>query len=275
MRKLYIMLLGSMMCLSNQQCNEIDYSDEKFESYSDQQLALTYYAKKAYESKGEERKTYLIKYFKAYPNSFENNFKVKFAGTIPDDLKDWQITRCYGNTLYGVKTGWIINFSRNPFYGTFYPEEKVVQSREEVPLYPVSDRFKEVAVEESGYYAYTEEIAAMIEEEMPSVIPVDILYKKRINCIIGGFQDEYGFEYMIGKIEFKNIYRKILEEYTDDQIASHYYYCCDVPHPDKEEEYVKTYNEIYAYSSRLAEQFKRAYTCILEEAKQGERCTGH
>lgn len=275
MRKLYTMLLVSMLCLSNQQCNEIDYSNEKFESYSDQQLALEYYAKQAYISKGKKRKAYLIKYFKAYPNSFEDNFKVKFAGTIPDYLKNWEITRCYGNTLYGVKTGYIINFSRNPFYGDFYPEKKVVQSREEIPLYPVSDRFKEVAEEQYGYYAYTEEIAAMIEEEMPSVIPLDLLYRKQINCVVGGFQDEYGFEYMLGKIEFRDIYRKILEEYTDDQIASHYYHCCDRPHPDKEEEYVKTYNEIYAYSPRLAAQFKRAYMAILEEAKQGYRCTGH
>lgn len=55
MKRIYTILLASILCLSNQQCNEIDYSDEKFDTLIDRKLALLKYAKQAKVQERRER----------------------------------------------------------------------------------------------------------------------------------------------------------------------------------------------------------------------------
>lgn len=251
-----------------QACNkEIDYSDEPFDTLIDRKLALLYYAKKAQDSKGDKRKKYLIKYFKAFPSDFETFFKIN--------------NRYYGDTMYIVGNEWSYGYSRNP-WGKFYPVEKVVARQEDVPKEKVSTRFKKV---EGNIEKYYEAYVKWVDEEMggyfftpfyeaSKVIPLEVYYRKMISVAIGGFSDGAdGYYYGLGPIDDNDpLFISLLEERTDDEIASYFYFIYDGPHPKNyQSDYNSRYKRINKISSRIAGLMKKAYEKLLSE----KHCEGH
>jgi hypothetical protein len=256
-----------MVLFFQQACTQnIDYSDEKFETLIDREYALLKYAKKAQESKGEKRKKYLIKYFKAFPSDFETFFKINH--------------KYYKDTMYSVGNPWDYAFAHNP-WGKFYPVEEVVKTEAEVPKEKVSARFKNV---EANLEAYEEAYIKWIDEEwggdyttpfyeIKKIMPLEIYYRKMISVGIGGFSDgEDWYHHKLGPTDDNPLYIKLLEERTDDELASIFYFKYDGPHPSNYQEYYEyKYQVISKLSPRVAELMKKAYERLLSE----EHCEGH
>lgn len=258
-----IVVLGVGLSLQQGCIHEGDYSDEQFDTIIDRDLALQEYARKAEKSTGEKKKKYLIKFFKAFPRDFKTYFKLNH-------------NTCYGDTLYTIQQPYGYVFSHNP-WGKFYPKEKIVNSMDEIPKEKTSFRFSKDVI--NAYYGtlyknnwlYTDYNRDILEE-VEKVVPAEIYYRKMISVCIGGFSDEEEYFYKLASLEDDMLFVKILEERTDDEIASYFYFGYDGPHPDNfQKHYDYRYQKISAISARVAELMKKAYTRLLSE----EHCPGH
>jgi hypothetical protein len=284
MKRIYTLIILIILCLSNQACTEEDYSDEKFETSIDQKLALLKYAKQAQESTGAKRKKYIIKYFKAFPSDFGSLFKLRFGKHYYNhDPNKRQLNQLeedifygsfYGDTLYIGTNDYDEKYFSNP-WGTFNPTIKYVKSVEEIPQEPISLRFQEVYDNMKTYYKAYYDAMDMLLEEIPKVIPQEVAGKKVISRLIGGgggFYIDMLFVFVLGGPDRNEpLFIKLLEERTDDEIASYYYYIYVDSHI-LITEYQEDYEHTKALSPRVAAQMQRAYERVLQD---GACCCGH
>jgi hypothetical protein len=147
MKKIYIifstiMLLLSLLLSFQPVYGKEDYTDEKFDTIIDRQLALLKYAKQAKESKGKKRAKYLIKYFRALPSDAGNYFKLRFGKHYyyDADCKQFKEVMQYGkfykNTLYVNdynQEPYSKEYKPNPFYPFEFNIEYVHSIEENTP----------------------------------------------------------------------------------------------------------------------------------------------
>lgn len=192
----------------------------------------------------------------------------------------------YGDTMYFVvsdpenkhvyKEYDLYNYISNP-WGTFHPKVKYVKSEEEIPKEPISPRLQEVYDNLKAYcHAYYDSI--MVHNELPKIIPPEILGRKVISVRIGGgggFADRIFEFYLCCDID-EALFIKLLEERTDDEIASYYYavyvgsYVLSTEYQQENYdilsiEYQENYECTKLLSPRLAAQMKRAYERVLHD----------
>ncbi len=283
------------------------------------------YAKKAKESTGGTRKKYLIKYFKAYPSDFKTWVKIHFGkaydregneiftGVFYRDVyyilaNDYE-SSSQNSDLIPMKLGYLTN----P-WGNFNPTIKYVKSMDKIPKEPISKKFKEVyddlriyyeaygynyddedfeciydpkSGEMIGVYDYNKncEISLMIRNELPKIIPLEILLRKVIFIGIGKNTNPYfiqgnyinktmGFTFefptdisLLAEGEKEETFKKlarILESRTDDEIASFYYGLyfdceCSCDQYELNQRYKFEYKKMQEINPRIANQIKRAY----------------
>lgn len=320
-----LILLLSILLLRHQEFYGIDYSDEKFDTIIDRKLALLKYAKKAKESTGKKRKKYLIKYFKAYPSDFETWVKIHFGKVYNRAGNEIFVGLFYRNVYYTLindckssskdsdlitmKLGYHIN----P-WSAFQPSIQYVKSMDQIPTEPISKKFKQVYDDLRTYYEaygynyndedfeciydpksgemigvhdYNEncEVSLMIRNELPRIIPLEILLQKTISLAIGKntnpyfIQVNYIKDAMAFTFEFptdvnllevgekKETFKKfasILDTRTDDEIASFYYGLyfdceCSCDQYKLNQRYKFEYKKMQEINPRIAHQIKRVY----------------
>ena len=226
--------------------------DKKFDTITDRKRALNFYAKKAQETGGAKRESYWIKYFRAFPRDFRTFFQLH--------------CRCYDDTMYLDRTPYSHKFSYNP-WGNFHPTVKVVPTIEDIPKDPPAKlKFPEFKV-----WSYNNYDAVL--SEVQKYVPKDIYYRKLISVGTGGFWDSDDITELLLHImglvfQDTALSVKILEEKTDDEIASFWFFLYDGPHPthpDKNKWRNELQDRISKLSPRVAKQMERAYEAVLAE----------
>jgi hypothetical protein len=107
----------------------------------------------------------------------------------------------------------------------------------------------------------------MLQEEIFKAIPTTIFFKKMIsNTIGGGVGFDIPYPYFLFALgvplindESEALFFSLLEQRTDDEIASYYYAIYAEMHISNQE-YQTHYEITKQYSTRLASQMQRAYS---------------
>lgn len=232
------------------------YGDMKIETLEDRMRAMNYYAKKLQENQGKEKQINCINFFRVFPSDFRTFFKL--------------FHRVYDDTIYFDRIGSSYIFSHNP-WGDFHPIEKVVPTKEDIPKEPPAKlNFPDFKV-----WCYNNENDIL--DEVQPYIQEEIYYKKMISVGMGGFWDSDSVTFLIWHITglmFQNtkLATKILSSYTDDEIASFWFFLFDGPapsHPDKVKWKNELYDKIQKINPRVAKQIERAYEAVLARFSEG------
>jgi len=272
-KKSYLIVSLVVVCLLGYQtCQQTDLSkDIHFNTCVDRGIFLNECYYKALASKGKEREKWLLLLFRALPRDFETWFKIVCGHDMGFE----------GDTLY-VKgdTEQVLNssilYSRNP-WSKFQPITKVVLSEEEIPREELSAHSKKYAEalfkrvqekhiqkgEDVNYYTPTPYgISIKLDDgpkgaiaELKRIIPPKLYYERLIAMGIGGSWHYYlqDLQLTLCRLlqEDIRLVELILEQYTDDEIASFFYFLFDGPHPeDKKLNYKEACSYFSYYRSR-------------------------
>jgi len=239
---LVFMLLHSLVCC----CIQHKSYTSKNINLEDRIKLLVYYADKA--NKAEEKiKIYEGKWICCKWQRRRKNYSLKCLFKIfPDDFETlFKIYGCYDKNFV---------YSKNP-WGSFCPNGQAKPHRKDLS-------FTFIPV-----------------EELREIIPIEILYAKIISLGIGGCWDGGaidGFQQIVCDFVFQRMVLavSILENKTNDEITSFFYFLFDGPHPDHpfiKRTYEVLYEQLQVINPRIAELLKKAYTQLLSE----EHCEGH
>lgn len=235
------------------------YQDMKIETITDRRRLMNNYAQKLQETNNKIKEINCINFFRVFPRDFRTFFKLHH--------------RVYDDTIYFDRIESSYIFSHNP-WGDFHLVDKVVPTKEDIPQDPPS----KLNLPPFGVWCYNDYNDVL--DEVQQYIPAEIYYKKMISVGMGGFWDSDDVSSLSGHLMglmFQNteLAVKVLENYTDNEIASFWFFLYDGPHPrhpDKTEWKNELYGRIEKLSPRVAKQMQRAYEAVLERFSGAEYC---
>ena len=246
--------------------------DEEFSSMMDQRIALFEYASRVQESKEEEKPKHLFAYFKALPRDFKTFFQVTHSTYSGDVI-----------TVYSVDDLACTCDDSNP-WGTFYPGKVLVPEKPEetASKFTISRPWKEVLEARLAKLAHYEFLIKDYKENgmlpielgdffyafkvLKEVIPEEAYYRKLLAVSVGAFWNMndaiVSFQGELWILVHNNLplFVKILDEYSDDEIASIFYFMDAGIHP--EDKCIKPsscpYKALAELSPKVAHNFERA-----------------
>ena len=244
--------------------------DEEFSSMMDQRIALFEYSRRVLESEGEETPKHLFAYFKAFPRKFKTFFQITHSEYIGDVLVLFSADDVSCECDYS-----------NP-WGTFYPGKTAVPEDTEISAnkFKASEQWQKMLearliqydfllknYKESGMLPIM--LGGFLDgfKGLRKVIPEEVYYRKMLSVSVGAFWDmsdeivDLQHELWILLHENLPLFVKILDEYSDDEIASIFYFMHDGMHP--EDKCIKPsscpYTTLSELSPKVAHNFERAH----------------
>ena len=243
--------------------------DEEFSSMMDQRIALFEYSERVLESEEEETPKHLFAYFKAFPRNFKTFFQITHSKYTGDVLVLFSADDVSCECDYS-----------NP-WGTFYPGKKAIPEDPEISdnKFKVSKQWKKVL--EARLIQYDFLLKNYKESGMlplifgsffdgfkilREVIPEEAYYRKMLSVSVGAFWDMsdeiVSLQRQLWVLLHKNLplFVKILDEHSDDEIASIFYFMHDGMHPT--DKFVTLsgcpYTTLSKLSPKVAHNFERA-----------------
>eukprot|EP01132_Coremiostelium_polycephalum_P005883 gene5883-7323_t len=277
----YTLSIMLVLLSSYKTFQEADLSNKiRFNTYVDRGIFWNECHFRILESEGKERKKWIFLLFKALPTNFETFFKIMNGHEIG----------FIGDTLYSVgDTLEVSNPEPHPLinpWSKFKPTFKKVPTVSDLPREELSahnkkyteklfNRIREQCIKEgedlSTYNPIPYGLAIEFDDssgalsEVKRIVPPELYYERMIAIGIGGFWNSHhkDLQLTLRRLMYQDIRLAVLtlEKYTDDEIASFFYFLFDGPHPEDKK---LDYKEMCAYftsskNDRLLNLVRKAY----------------